>query len=334
MLKSLKNILGNKNFIFVVKLTLAILLVYFLILKVDWSEVWQNVINLPPFLVVFYFVLLLLGISISSYKWKKLSEFQGFGYPLKDFFSWYLTGTFINNFMPSTIGGDAYRAISLGKKDEEGYAKASSTVFIDRLTGITGLVFLTAFFSLFNWKLALEKEILLLIYAGIWVGAFVIFFVLYFKKIPYQSKLVGVMPKLITRYLKRVNDYRNRKILTKALQLALVFAFVGVAASNYVLFLAVGEVVSPISYLSVIFLISLLASIPITIGNLGVKEWAYVLFFGFFGISSSTAVTVVLLSRFLQIIVSLFGVPLYLRDKNKIKKEKTEKVAMENQNTN
>jgi hypothetical protein len=64
-------------------------------------------------------------------------------------------------------------------------------------------------------------------------------------------------------------------------------------------------------YMSVIFLISIVSSIPISINNLGVKEWAYIFFFGLFGVELTLAVTVVILSRVVQMLMSFLAVPLY-----------------------
>jgi predicted SPOUT superfamily RNA methylase MTH1 len=46
-----------------------------------------------------------------------------------------------------------------------------------------------------------------------------------------------------------------------------------------------------------------------------VKEWAYVTFFGFFGVSAAVVITVAILSRFLQMLLSFFALPVYLRNK-------------------
>ena len=62
-----------------------------------------------------------IGIGISSYKWKILSDFKEFKVGFIDLFKIYLTGAFINNFFPSIIGGDAYRSYMLGKAEEKRY---------------------------------------------------------------------------------------------------------------------------------------------------------------------------------------------------------------------
>lgn len=48
-----------------------------------------------------------------------IASAKGFVRPYGDFFRAYLTGTFINDFLPSTIGGDTYRTLWLGRRDGE-----------------------------------------------------------------------------------------------------------------------------------------------------------------------------------------------------------------------
>ena len=71
-----------------------------------------------------------------------------------------------------------------------------------------------------------------------------------------------------------------------------------------------------LDYLSVIFLISIVASVPVSINNIGIKEWAYITFFAVFGIEASQVVSVAIISRFIQMLISFFALPIYLRRKN------------------
>jgi hypothetical protein len=63
-------------------------------------------------------------------------------------------------------------------------------------------------------------------------------------------------------------------------------------------------------------LINIIASIPISINNIGIKEWAYHTFFVFISVDPSVAVTVALSSRFIQMLISFFALPEFLRRRN------------------
>lgn len=96
------------------------------------------------------------------------------------------------------------------------------------------------------------------------------------------------------------------------------FIFVGLGLSNYVLFLALGDTLPFLPFLGLVFMMALYVSLPISISNIGVKEWAYGILFVLLGVSFETAITVALLSRFLQTGISLFALPFYLSEKTVI----------------
>ncbi len=50
----------------------------------------------------------------------------------------YLAGQFANNFLPTTVGGDALRIAQLGRRIGS-YSQASASVFVERLTGFLAL---------------------------------------------------------------------------------------------------------------------------------------------------------------------------------------------------
>src|SRR5258708_40333814 len=50
----------------------------------------------------------------------------------------YFVGTFFNSFLPSGIGGDAYKAVRIGRA-RGGIASAFASVFLDRFAGFIGL---------------------------------------------------------------------------------------------------------------------------------------------------------------------------------------------------
>jgi len=93
----------------------------------------------------------LLGFSLVSLRWGILLRPQGVKAPFTQLFLYYFMAAFFNTFLPSTIGGDAVRAIE--SKKLTGEASTSVTVIIvERLSGMFALVLiaLTALAMKFN----------------------------------------------------------------------------------------------------------------------------------------------------------------------------------------
>ena len=317
----MKNILKNKTFKFTIKAAVSLGFIAYVIMKVNWSDVLNDVKKVHWWQVILYIAILLVGMVISSYKWKLLADYKKFKLSHFDYFKYYLAGTFINNFMPSFVGGDAYKAYQVGREDGR-YTEAASTVLIDRITGVAGAMMLAIFFSILNIKDVLHSNILIIVNILILLSLFSDVLIAAMKKSVFWKNLARkFLPEKILHLIKEIYSYGDdKKIMKKSILLAMVFNFVGVALVNYILFWSLGIRMNVLDYLSVIFLTSIVASIPISINNIGIKEWSYITFFGALGIASAPVITVSILSRILQMIVSFFALPIYLKGKYNFKK--------------
>jgi uncharacterized membrane protein YbhN (UPF0104 family) len=301
----------KKRFVFVLKLGVSLAFIFWLARRVDWPEVWSIVKGAQIAYLALYALLLVAGIGISAYKWQAIARRKGFGGGFKGYFIAYLSGMFINNFLPSFIGGDTYRAYWLGKTDR-GYASAASTVILDRFSGLLAAMALTLFFSIFHVSKVLQSPLWLVLDLVILaVGAFVLAWP-WLSRLPHVQVSAGLVPDRLRALLSEIGGYGEGSVLLPAFALSVLFNVVGVGSANLALFWALGSPVAAIDYFAVIFLISIVSSIPVSINNIGVKEWAYYTFFGIFGMNPEIAVTAALLGRLIQMAVSFFSLPAYL----------------------
>jgi glycosyltransferase 2 family protein len=312
----MKKIFQNKTVKFVLKTGVSLGFLVYVIFKVDWMAVWVDTQKVSWWQVVMYIAILLIGMAISSYKWKLLAEYKKFKLSHFDYFKYYLAGTFINNFMPSFVGGDAYKAYQVGRSDHR-FAEAGSTVMVDRITGLIGAMLLALFFSLVNIKTVMHSHVLIVVNILVLLSFSIDVAIAVMKKSVFWKGIARrFIPEKVLHLIKEIYNFGdNRKILRKSILLAVAFNFVGVALVNYVLFWSLGIHINMLDYLSVIFLTSIVASVPISINNIGIKEWSYIAFFGSVGVASSPVITVAIVSRILQMIVSFFALPIYLKDK-------------------
>jgi glycosyltransferase 2 family protein len=301
------------------KLSLKILVslgfVIWIILNTNWSEVWFYVKEISVWKLSFYVVFILLGILVSSYKWKMLTDFKNINHSLWDHFRFYQAGAFINNFLPSFIGGDTFRAYQIGQRDKK-YVEAVSTVLMDRITGFIGSTILVVFFSLLNIHAILQNKTLLIIDLLVLASLVFDFIVAKTKKMQFWKKISHFMPQKLVLLFSELDGYNGKsRILWRTIWWGMIFGVVGVAIPNYILFWALGLHINILDYLSVIFLISIITAVPISVNNIGVKEWAYVTFFGVFGVNAAAVVAISIISRFIQMIISFFALPTYLKSK-------------------
>ncbi len=305
----------KKYLTFFLKLAVSLGFITWLILVTNWSQVLFYFREISAWKLVLYVVLIVFSLFVSAYKWKILGEFKDIKVSLWDYFRFYLAGVFINNFMPSFIGGDTFRAYQIGKPDKK-YMEAASSVILDRITGFVGSTILVVVFGLLNLQRVIEIKALVIVDLLVLASLFLDFFIIQFRKLKFWKKINRFLPQKLVKLFAELDEYSgNSHILARTIWWGMIFGIVGVAIPNLVLFWALNLKISILNYLSVIFLISIITAVPISVNNIGIKEWAYVVFFGAFGINGAAVVTVSILNRFIQMIISFFALPTYLKSK-------------------
>lgn len=307
--------LNKKLLKFFIKALVSGFFLWWIIFKVNWGEVGEYLKRLELSEIILYSAFYLGGMFFSARKWQFLAQLRGINLPLKEFFKSYFSATFVNNFMPSFVGGDSYKIYHIGKLVQK-FKEAASSVVMDRLSGLLGGMFLVIIFSVLNFGVVVKNEVLLVLSSLALVGLLGVFIFLgIYRKKEFKSPFAK-LNIFLNKLIGEINHYNGEKIhIWKALGFSFLFNLVGLAGANGILFWALDIDISILNYLSVIFLASVVSSVPISINNIGVKEWAYITFFGIFGLSASAVISVAIISRVLQMLLSFLAVPIYLRDK-------------------
>lgn len=305
----------KKTIKFFLKLFISVGFVFWVVFKVNWHEVLFYLSEIKVWQILLYVAVYFFGVIISAQKWKQLCEFKGIQHKLTDYFRFYMAGAFINNFMPSFIGGDTFRAFQIGEKDGK-YTESASAVLMDRISGFVGAAILALLFGLANIRNILANKMLVLFNALVVASLFSDFLLIWFSKTALFQRIKRYIPEKVLEVLRGVRGYnKNSKILYHAVLYSMLFNVIGVGLANYILFLSLGIKISILNYLSAVFLISIVSALPVSINNIGIKEWAYITFFGAFGAQSEAVITVAILSRFLQALINFTALPAYLKSR-------------------
>lgn len=315
----------TSSFKTLLKVVITTFLIWWLVMSVDWREVGEIMIQVSVPLLVLYCLLQLVGNLLSAWKWRFLGSAQGFTFSLRDGFFAYLSGAFINNFLPSTIGGDTYRTMWMSQVGER--ARAATVVVFDRLTGLLAL-FLTAAVGItfLPFRTLWENPVMGIVVFVVALATVVIFVSLFFSQLLFRIivTLTSLLPwPQLQSFVGRFSMFADTVLYLKALGMSLLFLLVGVGLSNFALWQALGAGIDFGTFLGCIFLATLIANIPLSVNNIGIKEWAYILVFGLVGMSAELAVTAALLSRLLQMLLSCFALPWYWQQKTVSNKEKS-----------
>ena len=100
---------------------------------IDWDELpdWNSETAIWSIGV---FVFTLAGFILGAVRWQRVLIALGVRQPLGRLFSHYMSGQFVSNFLPTTVGGDVVRVSRLTKDTDDGPISFTSVVF-ERLSG-------------------------------------------------------------------------------------------------------------------------------------------------------------------------------------------------------
>src|SRR4029077_15422382 len=80
-----------------------------LLFSIDWSTVPAYAERLTPALAVLVVAIFAAQLAIRAWKWQWALRMHGLRYPYPFLSRVLVIGFFLNNFLPTSIGGDAYR---------------------------------------------------------------------------------------------------------------------------------------------------------------------------------------------------------------------------------
>jgi uncharacterized protein (TIRG00374 family) len=249
--------------------------------------------TLPLVLAVGWYVVFVL---ISSWRWKILLGARGLV-----FSTWYLSRVFVLSLffcklLPTSIGGDVFRISYTAKAGRA--AEAFSATLLDRLIGFVSLLLLAVLVSLGLFALSADARALELPVLGIRFQGFgivglmalgllllVLVTLVFFNDRAHRLavRLFGRVRFLklgerLDRAYDAVKQYRHHRGALALSMLTGIGVQAALALSWHSVARAIGGTVPLVYYLVFIPLLNIVVNIP-TIGGLGVREWAYVLFF-------------------------------------------------------
>jgi uncharacterized membrane protein YbhN (UPF0104 family) len=239
----------------------------------------------------------------STVRWKLfLPETLG----IKKLFSLYLIGSFFNTVLPGLIGGDAVKAFYLYRATGKS-SLAVASIFMDRYIGLVMLIIICSFAFPFGYSYFHNSPISWAFPFTVLVFVIISFLIFGFR--------FGKRVKILSEFYDYFHSYRNQKgIILKAL---LMSGFVHLSGffAVYILALGLGIYIPFLACLIFVPLIVMFAAVPISISGIGIREGAFVLFFGLIGIRQDFA-TALSLSWFLANSTgSLLGLFEYIRYK-------------------
>lgn len=283
-----------------ISISLALLFVLFKFNKIDTRTLLSDIKGANKIFLCAGFMIFSIVYVLGFLRWKMLLKATGITIPLKKLISSFCGGVFFNVFLPSTIGGDLVRTADLAghtKKTKEVIA----SVFLDRLSGYTGLIFVILPALLLGRNLVLDKIVFSSVFAII--ALLLIILLVLFNNAVYHKITnfltapgAGKIKEMIKDTHQKIHVFRNHKeIIIYNLAISFLIQLIG-PVSIYFIGLALGVKVSLMYFFIFIPIIGAITLLPIAIGGLGLREGLFVLYFAKAGVIKQLALAMSLLS--------------------------------------
>jgi uncharacterized membrane protein YbhN (UPF0104 family) len=252
--------------------------------------------------IVVAMIVMLFQSAISARKWQLLLRADRIMMSYWFLLRTYIIGTFISLFLPTSYGGDVYRVFAARGINRD-LARTTSSVLFDRLTGLFALLSIACISYL---ALPLGPHDLPLF--ALYVGGVIAFIAMTSQRtIEWLCSIKIAFVTKATKVLRSFNTYRSSGG-TLAHVLALSFLFqLNIVIINKVYSLGLGIEVPFSTLLVIIPVIYLTEMLPISINGLGVRESAFVFFFGLIGNTREEGLALSLLVISMRYVMGIVG---------------------------
>ncbi len=312
-----------------VRILLTLLLFAVLFRSVSWTLVLQSLVHTQHGMLPVGMIVGFCGIVLSAYQWRSLLHVERITSDLADLINLYIIGVAFSHFLPTGMGGDAVKALYVGRESGNS-AGSASAVLLCRIIGFFGML-LIALPTLLFWhdqldtKLVFSFMLLALLVAGMILGALlaVIFLPRFVRgrwsRHRFLAPVINV-GNAVSKTLKRPHTLLVANLYGMAFWL--------VAILNCYCYAEALRLDVPLYfYFFVVPLISLIAFLPISINGFGLRETAFVYAFSTVHVASAPALLLALLMDIQALCFAVVGGGIYLTMGGKIKAASERKVA-------
>jgi uncharacterized protein (TIRG00374 family) len=292
------------------KLGTTLCAVLLLLWSTDLSSVWQQIRQINMLTILGCMTALFFAQAMSSLRWEWILEAEGARVRFRTLLASYMVGMFVNNFMPTSIGGDAVKTYDIYRFTRN-ISLSVVSVFVERFSGLLTLLMLSWLGIIFI--LSVSSTLLLWGWISINVVCILLVLSLLHKTLTdrisqyIETKGLAKAGKLLRLICERLVSYRNRRtLLMKLLILSLPIQLVTIVIYRQIS-MAMDIHLPFVFYLFSVPLIILISLLPISLGGLGVREGTTVLVFSIGGVSTDPALAISLAYMGIYYMVSLIG---------------------------
>lgn len=288
-----------KRLALVLKLSVSLVLIWFLFSKIDVNDVFISWTSFSFIAVLSALFLHLCALTVNVFKWKLFLPEQSFG----RLFQFTLIDVFYGMVLPGQVSGEVAKAYRLGKRTGD-MKRVAVSVWLDKLTGLIGLIALMVVGMLWS-----DQIFPTLVYVSVFGLLLVGVGSIYIFDFPLFGRLVEKY--LIWDFVK--NIFLSLKEFKKNHFLVFVNIILGGFYQIFSILITMvfaaqlGISISIIDWFWIFGLISIVQFMPISFAGLGVREVSFVGILALFTVPATSAVALSLAIFGIQLLFASVG---------------------------
>jgi hypothetical protein len=308
----------RKHLTFAVQAVVSVGLLTLLFRRLDLSALRTLYTTMPVWFYLLSLAVVVSGQVLYAWRWRQVLAASGVSVSLGTAVQQYFIGIFLNNFFPSTVGGDMAKVYYLGRR--HGYRPIAASIVLDRLLSI-GLLAVLA--TAMYWvapdpspRFAATRAIVTAMAA-----ALVMLLVL-------AARGTGGLPARLSRFgalavafAERAQRFRHdmaaaaRRSHIILQSAAVVTTYFLAMTAVYRIFFTINTTAHPafLTLLTAVTTASLLSNLPVSVNGLGLREQLHVLLLRPLGVPREVAVAISLLIFAHLLASSLLGLMFWMR---------------------
>lgn len=257
-------------------------------------------------------LLMLTSTAVKSFRWSLLVRQSGLDVSYRRLVGSYLVGAFFSTVLPTSVGGDAVRAVDTAAKTRR-VADSTSSVLLERAIGLITVLGAGSLFALFMEPGKVPPIFVLIVHslsiAGI-VG------LIFLRQGWFMDPIAALLTRLkLTRIVEKVDHLQNAFsehlgniwILLAMFALSIIANALTMGATYLVLTAVTDQHVPVAAFVPMMALATCAELIPLSPAAIGVKESAYVFFLGLVEVGATEAGVIAIIMRVLVWALAMVG---------------------------
>jgi glycosyltransferase 2 family protein len=289
-----------------IKILVSAALLYLALRKVNFADLAARLDLTSAAWLALAVALTFLQIFVGVLRWRIVGAECGAPLPLRQAMRYNVIGTFFNQTLPSSIGGDAVR-LWLVARNGAGWRAATYSIFVDRAVGLIALAVIIV--ASLPWSSHLISDaygrsaLILIDFAALAGGAG--FLVLGALPWPFLKRWWA------THHIHACAVIANRVIFSRRNEPTIaILSFLVHFLAVVIAWCVVQSIAAPVGFDQTFLLIPpvmLVTMLPISIAGWGVREATMGLAFGYAGLATNEGVNISLLFGAVSFVVGAFG---------------------------